>query len=329
MKNSKNSPYRLVPNLYGISFGVAGLAQAWTLAHATISAPVWIGNTLWICAAILWVFTSVKYVGNIHEQGRLHTELADATSGPFVSLAAIMPMLLGVALEPYSPTAGKVIYIVGLVSTVIIGGWITGVWIRSDTKLAQWHPGYFLPTVGGGLLAAGGSAALGWTRPSQIMFGYGLICWMVLGSILLARLFTQAPLPTPLIPTIAIELAPPVVAGNAWFTMTGGRIDVVVTALAGYAILMGLVQISMFSTYRKVPFGPGYWAFAFSYAAGVTNALHWVSAENISGLKPISYALLAIATCALAALSARTVAAITHKTFFPRNPTVAVSGQVR
>ncbi|MFF0143197.1 TDT family transporter [Streptomyces sp. NPDC005227] len=320
MKNSKTSPYRLVPNLYGISFGVAGLAQAWTLAHATISAPAWIGNTLWICAAALWVLTSVKYVGNAHKQGRLHTELADATSGPFVSLAAIMPMLLGVALEPYSPAAGKSVYIVGLVSTVVVGGWLTGAWIRSDTKLAQWHPGYFLPTVGGGLLAAGGSAALGWSRLSQIMFGYGLICWLVLGSILLARLFTQAPLPTPLVPTIAIELAPPVVAGNAWFTMTGGRIDIVVTAFAGYAILMGLVQISMFSTYRKVPFGPGYWAFAFSYAAGVTNALHWVSAENVSGVKPISYAILALATCALVALSARTAVAITRKAFFPRIP---------
>ncbi|MET8102325.1 hypothetical protein ABZV29_38760 [Streptomyces sp. NPDC005236] len=99
-------------------------------------------------------------------------------------------------------------------------GWLTGVWIRSDTKLVQWHPGYFLPTVGGGLLTAGGSAALGRSRLSQIMFGYGLICWLVLGSILLARLFTQAPLPTPIVPTIAIEPAPPVVAGNAWFTMT-------------------------------------------------------------------------------------------------------------
>ncbi|MET8036828.1 TDT family transporter [Streptomyces sp. NPDC005345] len=312
------SEHRLPPNLYGISFGVAGLAQAWTLAHHSIDAPAWPGNVLWIGAAALWVLITATYVNNARQQGRLRSELANPTTGPFVSLMAIVPMLLGVALAPYSADAGKAIYAAGLVGTVILGGWLTGVWIRADVKLAQWHPGYFLPTVGGGLIAAGGSASLGWTRLSQVMFGFGLVCWLVLGSIILARLFTQPRMPTPLIPTIAIELAPPVVAANAWFTMTGGRIDFVITALAGYAILMVLVQISMFSTYRTVPFGLGYWAFAFSYAAGVTNALHWLEGEDVDGRKPISYAILALATCAFAVLSIRTIVAIARRSFFPR-----------
>jgi tellurite resistance protein len=63
-----------------------------------------------------------------------------------------------------------------------------------------------LPTVAGGLLAAGGAAAFNWTRLSELMFGFGFICWVVLGSILLLRLFTQPALPNRLLPFIASNL---------------------------------------------------------------------------------------------------------------------------
>ena len=144
----------------------------------------------------------------------------DPIFAPFTALIFIVPMLIGVALANYQPGAGAVLFIAGLIPTVLLGGWLTGGWILQDITLAQWHPGYFLPTVAGGLIAAGGSAAMGYDQLAMLMFGYGMVCWLVLGSILLLRLFTQPSLPTPLIPTMAIELAPPVVAGSAWFAAT-------------------------------------------------------------------------------------------------------------
>ena len=48
-------------------------------------------------------------------------------------------------------------------------------------------------------------------------FDVGMICWVVLGSIILNRLFFRPALPLALIPTLAIEVAPPVVAGNTYF----------------------------------------------------------------------------------------------------------------
>ncbi|WP_234532044.1 TDT family transporter [Streptomyces shenzhenensis] len=328
MTSTKASPYRLAPNLFGIGFGIAGLAQLWSTAADTVAAPAWPAEFLWILAALTWLVTLAAYLRNVVSQGRLRTEVADPTTGPFTALIVIVPMMLGVALAPHARVAGEVVFTVSLVLTVALGGWLTSLWIRSDTQLQQWHPGYFLPTVAGGLVAAACSAALGWATLAHVMFGYGLICWFVLGSILLLRLFTQPMLATPLLPTMAIEVAPPVVAGNAWFAMNGGRLDLGAEILAGYAVLMVLVQIGLTSTYLRVPFGPGHWAFSFSYAAVLTDGVHWLDVEHVRGQKELTYLALAVATLALAALAARTVLGLTRRSFLPRAAAAAVPAPV-
>ncbi|MFJ6393337.1 TDT family transporter [Streptomyces sp. NPDC091972] len=314
------SPYRLTPNLFGIGFGTAGLAQVWSTATDTVAAPPWPSYLLWILAAAIWLVTLFAYLRNTIAQGRLRTEMADPTTGPFTALIAIVPMLLGIGLAPHARTAGEAVFAVSLVLTIVLGSWLTSLWIRADLELRQWHPGYFLPTVAGGLIASACSSALGWKTLSHLMFGYGMVCWFVLGSILLLRLFTQPMLPAPLLPTIAIEVAPPVVAGNAWFAINGGKADLGAEILGGYALLMVLVQVCLASTYRRAPFGPGYWAFAFSYAAVFTNGVHWLDAKRVAGQEPLTYLALAIATLAYTLLATRTVLGLARRSFLPRTP---------
>lgn len=318
MTTAQRSPYRLTPNLFGVAFGTAGLAQCWTAARNTAGAAEWPADVFWILSAALWLVTIPAYVRNVSAQGRLRRELADPTMGPFTSLAAITLMPLGVALAAHARDAGEAVFFAGLVLTALVGGWLTGVWIREDIPLVRWHPAYFLPTAAGGLIAAAGCAALDWPTAARVTLGYGLISWLILASIVLVRLFTQPMLPPPLLPTIAIEVAPPVVAGNAWFAINGGRLDLVTEVLGGYAALMALVQVSMFSTYRKAPFGPGHWAFAFSYAAAFTNGVSWLAVEHVRHREPLTYVLLAVASCAWAALAGRTVLGLVRGTFLPR-----------
>ena len=81
---------------------------------------------------------------------------------------------------------------------------------------------------------------------------------------------------------MAIQMAPPVVAGAAWFEINGGRVDGLALGLAGYALLMAMVQIRLVTVFRTAPFGPGWWAFSFSYAAVFLDALRWLSAEDVA-----------------------------------------------
>ena len=58
------------------------------------------------------------------------------------------------------------------------------------------------------------------------------------------RLFFLESLPGELVPTLAIELAPPTVAGSAYFEVHSSAPGPVAYGFAGYAVLMVLVQAS-------------------------------------------------------------------------------------
>lgn len=310
---------RLVANLFGIPFGLAGLAQCWTVSAELAHTPSWPGDALWIATGAVWLVTLIAFVTNLSRTRRWREQLADATFAPFMALPFVVAMLLGQALAAHARHLGEGIFAAGLAGVLLFGGWLTSRWILTPAPLERWHPGYFLPTVAGGLLGAGGCAALGSAGPARLMFGYGAVCWLLLGSILLLRLFTVPPLPMALLPTMAIELAPPVVAGNAWFAVNGGRADALALALAGYAVLMALVQVGLAPAYVRVRFSTGTWAFAFSYAAGITVAIRWLSVEHVPDQRGLTYLLLAPITVGIAALASRTAVALARGTLLPLN----------
>jgi tellurite resistance protein len=195
---------------------------------------------------------------------------------------------------------------------------MTGDWIADDGHLQRWHPGYYLPTCAGGLLAGGASAALGFTTLSHVLFGIGITSFVLLGSIIQLRLFNAPSLPPPLLPTIAIDVAPPVVAGSAWFAINGGRVDTPAAILGGLAVLLLLVQVRLIPLYRRAPFGVGFWAFSFPAAAAVTDGVHWLAAEHVRGGAGLGYALAGVLTAGYALLAARTVLGLVNGTFLPR-----------
>lgn len=304
--------------LFGIPFSLAGLAQCWTTAHALVSAPDWPSHFLWTINGLIYLVLLVAYLVNVAKTDRSRTEMSDLTFGPFTALILILPMLLAVAFADYLPRGGTAILLLTVALNVVYGGWLSGQWIVQDTPLERWHPGYFLPTVAGPLLAANGCANLGFDGLARLLLGYGLICWLTLGAIILARLFTRPALPTPLVPTLAIELAPPVVAGTAWFAINGNKPDTVAYLLAGYAMLMVIVQIRLIQLFVTVPFVAGIWAYGFSYTAGFTYSIHWFDAEQIPARLPLTYSLLGVISAGIAALAIPTVMALNRGTFIPR-----------
>jgi tellurite resistance protein len=311
----------LTANLFVVAFGVAGLAQAWSAVTQLAGASDWPGNSLWIVAAVTWLITLAAYLANVAAQRRWKTELSDPTFGPFTALIFIVPMLLGARLAEQARGAGEVVFGCSAILVVLVGAWITGDWITGDGDIRRWHPGYFLPTAAGGLLAGGASAALGFTTLSRVLFGLGITSFVVLASIISLRLYVVRSLPPPLLPTIAIELAPPVVAGNSWFAINGGKVDTSEAVLAGLSLLMLLVQFRLVPLYRQATFGPGFWAFLFPFAAAVTYGIHWLAAEHVRSGAALGYALVGILTAGFALLAARTISGLIDGTFLPLVPT--------
>ncbi|MBV8997608.1 MAG: hypothetical protein JO304_01015, partial [Solirubrobacterales bacterium] len=312
-------------NLFSIPFGITGLATAWAYAaHRGLATPI-VCDVLCLIAAMAWLAVLSAFLRAVSWRPRAATgDLADPVLGPFGSIALIVPLLLTVdALLPRAPGAARVIVDVLVAAIVALGGWYTGQWIYRPVAIDKLHPGYLLPTVAGGLLAAAAAGACGDIGLGQTLFGLGMICWLIIGSMVLVRLLFWPPLPAPLTPTIAIEIAPAAAATLAYLSIHGDHINAVAAGLGGYGLLMALAQIRLLPAYRRLAFGLGFWAFTFSWAIVTTAGLHWLADQHPAGWRTWSYLVLAAITLLVGAIAARTVIALRRGQLLPAPPASA------
>jgi tellurite resistance protein len=308
------------PNSFGIAFGTVGLAGTWLAAADVGLAPRAVGETLLALAAVLWAVVLAAYAVHVGaHRGTLRSDLTHPVLAPFVSLAVITPMLLAArGVAPWAPTLGTVLVDVFLAATVLHGAWFTGQLMAGEYAIDQLHPGYFLPTVAGGLVASACAAEVGQHGLGTVMFGYGMICWAILGSMILARLFFRPALPAPLRPTLAIEVAPAAVASLAWTAVHGPAIDTLAAVLAGYGALMVLAQLRLLPIYLRLRFGVGFWAFTFAWAAVATSVLHWIDETRPPGGAVWAWLVLAAVSLLVAGIAARSVLGLVRGTLFAR-----------
>ncbi|MPY52669.1 SLAC1 family transporter [Streptomyces acidicola] len=303
---------RIPLNVFSMAFGLAGLGGTWVTAGQAGHVPVTVGRALIGLAAVVWLVSVGWYLRYVcGGRGRLRADLEDPVASPFASLALIAPMLMAsLGLAPYSPTAGKILVDVFLVLTVLFAGWLTGQWIVGHLELDQIHPGYYLPAVAGGLVACASAARVGQTLLAVVMFGFGVISWFILGSVVTGRLLHRPRLPAPLLPTMAIEVAPPAIASVAFFALDMGRVDFIAAVLAGYGLLMVIVQLRLLPLYARLRFTVATWAFTFSWAVVATTTLHWIEAGKPAGHVVYTYLVLGAVTVLIGGIAARTVLAL-------------------
>ena len=306
---------RIEPNAFAAPFGLAGLADAWRAAGPTLAGSQPVANVIFIISAVVWLIVVAAYAAQGAAQ--VLADLRDPVLGAFVPVATFPPIVLTTALAPSAFTAARVLLIVFGILMLIAGGWTMAEWITEDLDIDHSHPGYFLPTVAGPLVAAAALSALRLHELAEAAFGIGVISWLLLGSLMWNRLFFRARLAPGLVPTLAIEFAPPAVAGVAYFAIDGGRIDLIARGLAGYAILMALVQVRLIPLYARLRFSPGFWAITFSYAVVATDAMVWLVRTRPPGATGYEIAVLTLITGLIVAIAAKTLVAIRRGQYFP------------
>src|SRR5215472_17626356 len=311
---------RIPPSLFTIALGLAGLGQAWHAAEPLLGVPAAVSDAIFALAAAAWLALVAAYAAQGWRQ--VLADLRDPVLGAFVPAAAITAMILGGALAAASPAAfvaGRILVVIFLAGTIAIGGWLTGQWICRRLDQDSMHPGYFLPTVAGGLVGTTVAAGVRLPGVAEASFGIGIGCWLLLGSPVWTQLFFRPMLPAALVPTLAIELAPPAVAGDAYFALTGGAITFTARALGGFCLLMALAQVRFVPLYATLRFSTGFWAFTFSYAAVATDALLWITIAKPPGTTGYAIAIVTLITIFIAAIGARTILAAVHGQLLPED----------
>jgi tellurite resistance protein len=308
MSSTRSTAMRIPLNTFAIGFGLAGLADAWTAAVESLGLPSLLGQSFWLVTIIAFVWLLVAHtVRGARSSDSLASQLRHPAQGPIAALVPITGMLIADDLLEFAPVVGVALFVVSLVFSAGFAAWIIGTWLQDGLMLESVHGGYLLPTVAAGFVAAwvasrAGLPLLGWG-----LFGVGAFFWVIMTTLLVIRLAFRPSLPDPLVPTMAILVAPPGVAGVAWFTLSGPQASPVAAMLAGLGVILLLVQFTLVRTYLRLKFSLGFWSFTFPAAAIVTDAMLWMRIVSFDGWRAVTVVLLALVTAIVGVVAVRSL----------------------
>ncbi len=306
------------PTFFGISFGLAGLAEVWTLAAPTLGVTDNIGRVLALVAGTVWAILLAIYLSKGVKQ--VQQDWRNPFLSPFLALVVIVPTLLAGALCAVELPVGRILVAVLSSVAIAVGGWSTGQWIINDLYDDCMHPGYLLPTATGGFVGSIAASDAHLPLLAAAWFGVGMISWLLVASIILNRLFIRPRLSPTLTPTLALEAGPPMVAGFAYHALHRGSVDTFAAALGGYAILMVILQIRLAPMYARLSFSAAFWAFTFPTAAIGLDGIQWLQTTRPTGFSAYIAIVLGIVTLVVASIATRSVLALSRHQFFPATP---------
>lgn len=304
---------RIPLNTLAVPFGLAGFAEAWTVAAPVLSVPEAVPQVLWAVAAVAWVWLlGAHVVRGARVRERLVDQLRHPAQGPLAALVPATAMLLGVDLDRYAPLAGEVVVLAAVAVAAGFAGWLLGTWFEGRLALESVHGAYLLPTVAAALVAAVATHEVGVGWLSWACFGVGAFFWVVMTGLLLIRLAFRPALPGPLVPTMTILVAPPAVATVALFALTDDAVSLPVQAVAGLGVLMALVQLALLPRYVRLRFSLGFWSFVFPAGAVATASIEWLRVLDVPRAWIPAAAVMALLSVLVAVVGTRSIGLATH-----------------
>jgi tellurite resistance protein len=296
---------RVEPGFFGAPLGLAGLAGLWLFAAGFMGVSPIVGDAIALLAGGVWCVLVVGYLSQGPRE--MLADARDTAKGPLLAAPIMTGLLLGSFLFTHARTAGHIVVIVFLIVGVITCGLFLGEWMTGGLDQDRVGPAYYLPGGGIGLVGSVVACQVGMRGVGALFFGIGVFTWVFVSSIVLSRLEYRPRLAPAMIPTIAIELAPPAVAGSAYFLLHPGRPDLFAYGIAGYALITVVAQVRLLPLYHAAGFTVGVWSFTFPCAAMATLGLRWLAAEHPVGSHVYAWIVVALVTMLVGAIAVRTM----------------------
>lgn len=296
-------------SLFGIPVGVLGLAGAWNVGARIWNLPAIVGAGIAIFGGLTWLALLLLYAHKWYRHpADALKEFRDPVQSSFVALTLISTMLAAGQLVQVAHSAGMAVFGVSVVVQFMLGVWLVGRMWQGGQGSDFATPALYLPTVGQSFVAANGAALLGWPQIGAVLFGCGVLSWLATESVVLARAATRESIPVALRPALGVQLAPPVVGGLAYLSLTTGTPDLAAHMLFGYGLYQAGLLLRLSAWIRQSSFSAGYWSFSFGVTALPTMAMRMVERGDsgpMSWAAPILFIAANFVIAYLAACSLR------------------------
>jgi tellurite resistance protein len=298
-------------SLFATVMGLAGLTIATQKAE-----HIWGWNdtlsTIFLGLSVL-VYALV-FIGYALKLAKYPTEVMQEFKHPirmsFFPATSIGLLLLSIPIVAMNADIAFVMWVIGSSVQMIFTLIILSHWIHHDQLQIQHStPAWFIPVVGNILIPITG-IELGYTEISWFFFSVGIIMWLPLQAILLNRFFFHPMMPSKLLPTLFILIAPPAVGFISWLKLHNGVIDDEARLLYYFALFLTMLMMTQFKHFARVQFALPWWAYSFPVAA-ITIAT-MIMQEKVGGLffQTLSVFLYTILVVLLTTLVIRTIQAM-------------------
>ncbi len=288
---TRRSPVPL--SFFGIAVGLLAFANTWRVGVRLWQLPGDVAQALTLAGLATWAVLLVLVARQwFTHRADAVAELRHPVQSSFAALVPVSSLLAAMALIPFARALALGVVAVAMAAQLALGLALNGrLWMGGKPPELV-TPAAYLPSVAQSFVAAAASAAFGWHQLGLLFFGVGLLAWLALESLILQRAAVGAALPVAMRPLLGIQLAPAVVGGGSWLSLTGGMPDVFAWLLLGYGLYQALLLLRLLPWIREQAFVSGYWAFSFGTAALPALAMRMVergATGLVAGLAPVLF----------------------------------------
>ncbi len=295
-------------NLFGSVMGIAGLSLAWRLASHEFGASPIISEVVGTIAVIVFLALGVGYlVKGVKHPGAVAGEFNHPIAGNFFGTITIAILLLSSVLAPLSQTLAEVVWTIGMLSTVLLAFIVASRLLKGKVDAGHAVPAWLIPGVATlDIAVAGGTMPMSWAHEVNLFaLAVGAMVALLFFTMIMSRLIHHEPLPTGMMPSMIILIAPFEVGFLAYTNFTQ-HVDM----FAGLLFYFGLfvfVTLAIKVFRMGIPFAAGWWAISFPMAALANASLKYSMFVQSWPVTAIAIILLAILTIAIVVLFVRTV----------------------
>lgn len=247
--------------------GMTGGLIALQKMEPILGLPSFMASSFLYFTGLLFVTITLAYAARmILYFKEFKSDLTHPVKMHFLPTFSVSLLLLSIATLENYPVMSKYLWLTGTGVQLILTLHTMTEWIqKTHFEVHHANPSWFIPILGNMVVPVAGvvhaPAPVNW-----FFFSVGLFFWAILFAVLLNRLIFHKPVPSKMIPTFFILMAPPAI-GFISYVKLNGSVDNFATGLYSLAIFLFLFLCAQWRLFRSIHFYLSWWAYSFPLAA--------------------------------------------------------------